>query len=86
MTIPIVTAIVFLLSGVIWISLRGNYPDNFQWVNYVLISALSAALIFELYQFVKLHIDKKLYPILQAILDKSEEPIQKEKVELDEID
>lgn len=87
LTIPIFTAIVFLLNGVIWFSFYGNFPNNFQWVKYVLISALSATLIFEFYQFIKLHIDKKLYPILQAILDKSEEPIhQKEKVEIDGTD
>jgi hypothetical protein len=87
LTIPIFTAIVFLFNGVIWFSFHENFPDNFQWIKYVLISALSAALIFELYQFIKLHIDKKIYPILQAILDKSEEPIQqKEKVEIDGTD
>jgi len=71
--------ILFLLSFV-WAIADGD------WKKFVLLFPIFGVLVFEIYLLAKYYFDKRLLLILQALLDKPDEPIQKEKVELDEID
>jgi len=71
--------ILFLLSFVWLIA-------NSDWKKFVLVLPIFGALVFEIYFLAKYYFDKRLILILSALLDKSEEPIKKEKVELDGTD
>lgn len=67
--------ILFLLSFILLIA-------DGDWKKFVLLFPIFCALVF----LAKYYFDKRLILILSALLDKTEEPIQKEKVELDGID
>lgn len=72
--------IILFLSFFIWL-----IADS-DWKKFVLLFPVFMALVFEIYLLAKYYFDKRLILILSALLDKTEEQIKKEKVELNGTD
>ena len=60
--------------------------SNVPWLKSIFLLISLGVLLVNLYWMIESRMNKKIISLIEAILDKSEEPIQKEKIELDEID
>ena len=52
---------------------------------FIYLFVFGSLMLLQAYAFLNFMLEKKLYSILNALLDKTEEPIQKEKVEINGI-